>query len=196
MKLANCQRQPAFSLIEMITSLAIAAMLLSLGIAGLFSLRDRTTTKLAVDEFIQNFNSVKNAARNSVVSVAGGNEEAVINNVNNLDYYALIFEGTGMYARFRCQVNAGTNVINCPANTRIPLRTGNYSTINFTSPVSTCSAILFSLSTGSITFGSFNNNNITVNATQRCNYDVRFAPNSLVNFRLTADTATDAVTIS
>ncbi len=165
-------QKPAFSLIELITVMAITAILIGLGLSGLVNLRNSTTVKGAVDEFLINFNSTKNAARNSVITGldASASDQDNLAIVGLLDYYGIVIRNN-TFARGTCTSGSVPQNLSCQYSE--PLKTGNYEVINIAldgSNQTGCNFIRFSLTSGRLAFGEDNVNNVVVNNNTSCIY--------------------------
>ncbi len=196
------KKKKGFSLIELLTVLAITAILLGIGITQLLTMRNRTLAKQALDEFIQNYNSVRNSARNSVLEgrKTGANlsltdDINVIEKADKMDYYAVkivndsYYKGTceDVFSGFACTFDEND------------LKDSKSDVIDV-KPLSPeqCSAIIFSLSTGHISFGSVDGNqNITLNKNiDKCEYRFSHVTTPDIGLDLSLDKQTGKFDIS
>jgi type II secretory pathway pseudopilin PulG len=186
------QKLPAFTLLELVVVIAIAAALMGIGINSLRTLRDRTSVKLAVDEFVLAFNGTRNLARNSVLSnrAAGSGLDIDIQNAqkaSNLDYYAMIFQDEQKYYRAECTQDL--TKINC-TDISGNLKTEVNSLVNVRASSSNadyCKVILFNLSTGK--FQLMNLNFQTSKATE-CTYTFTHQQDPAANITVSVSTVT------
>lgn len=181
-------KKSAFSLLELIVVMAIAAILMSLGLTSLISLRNTTLIKQSVTEFTENINGVRNSARNTVISgrpvgVSPAAEEETINAVNNLDYFAIKFENNN-YQQGTCS-STSTQLI-CTFSA-VNMLKPNPANVIVNPEAEGCGAIIFSLSTGNFRFANLAQEVATFNNTKKCNYSFRNGETGGTTIRVEGD---------
>jgi prepilin-type N-terminal cleavage/methylation domain-containing protein len=187
------RKKKAFSLIETLVVLAISAILLGLAITSMVSLRNNTIVKQAVTEFIENSNTVRNAARNSLLnrqSVDDSDISGIVDLSEDLDYYAIVFsQSEQTYFKGTCSVDEDTGDIACVFSQN-DLKGKESDIVNVYTADEDCTVILYSLSTGDYTFAK----NLTSGAIQvapqtknKCVYRFEHAQTQGVYFDLELD---------
>ncbi len=147
------RKKKAFSLIETLVVLAISAILMGLAITSMVSLRNNTIVKQSMTEFIENSNTVRNAARNSLLnrqSVDDSDISGIMDLSEDLDYYAIIFLDN-TYFKGTCSIDEDTGDIACVFSQNA-LKSSEEEVVNVYTADENCSVILYSLSTGDYTF--------------------------------------------
>jgi Tfp pilus assembly protein FimT len=172
---------PAMTLLETLIVIVIVAILLALGIGALTALRNRLTVKNAGSDLIQNVNSVRNDARNSVLlgKSPGGStvdDELNIEAVNSLDFYAIKFQD-GSYYRGICEDS--TNLV-CSFDSKA-LKSAAHEVVNVEPDNDECTAVIIYLSTGKLEFGKLSGNTIVRNQNEECVYTLEHKQIGIIN---------------
>lgn len=150
----------AFSLLELVVVLAIVAVMMSLGITSLVELRNRTMLKQAVDNMIQNFNTTRNSARNSVIDRGQlgtgltdlALDKAILDQSDAIDYYAIILNyGTdGDYYKGSCKSTGVGTTYTCTFDKTAKLKGAAYESVKVNAVADTCNTIIFNMGRGNI----------------------------------------------
>lgn len=191
------------TLLETLVVILIAAVLLGLGITGLTALRNRLAIRNASSELVQNINTVRNDARNSVlVGKQPNNDLANIEAADKLDYYVIKFSQLN-YTRGICDENIN---LECTFDDRamkglafdivevIPEgpATGGGSADD-------CTALVIFLTTGKFQFGRLNGDGktatVTTNNIESCNYRLEHRLTRITRARIQITSGTGEVKI-
>jgi len=147
------RQKQGFSLVELMVVMAITAVIISLGLNSLVGLRDRTFTKQTVDEFVQNFNSIRSDARNNILPRSSTQSLDSIIAVSNI---IIDIKGDGQYYKGVCSIS-GSNTT-CAID-KGSLKSETHSGIKVTTDPTdsnspNCGVVSFSLSRGEFSFGT------------------------------------------
>lgn len=134
MALTSKKELKAFTILEIVISLSIGALLISLGLAGFYYFSRSTEFNQARSEIFLTIRDVQNRARNSV----GFNNNAPL--TSQVEGYALFFNATALELRY-CSA-AANNAVACTQVLANNVVSAQFDNLNF-SPQPTCSAIFF-----------------------------------------------------
>jgi|GEM_PF-6924241 len=204
------KKSAGFTILELVVVLSIIAMLLSLSLSGLTSVRQRTVTRQAAEDLVSGMNSLRNSARNGTVfwTAAPASAGDVINATNKIDYYGILIQDNNVY-RVSCQntngiapTNPDNNItVNCDfGTTPVSLKNSVFSNVSYIDTKfapfyynDNCEMVLFSVGTGKGRFyatafqtlptGVQSNMNINNTGQDACSIGVTFNQGSLTGIR-------------
>lgn len=158
----------AFSLLELVTVMAIVATMLGLGTYVLIQLRYRTEVRTAVSELVDLFNSTRNSARNGELSgrpTGATGSGAVVGLAAETDYYALVFSNNRYY-KLSCEEGTTAGLLLCGRFSAD--QPGDLSAVAEFAPANAnCGAFIFSLGSGRLRFAEVLSNALVVGEPDR-----------------------------
>jgi|GEM_PF-3902491 len=132
---------PAFTILEIVISLSISAMLIGLGLSGFFYFRRGTEFNQARNEIYLTVRDIQNRARNSV------SYNSTTPLTSQVEGYALFFNANALELRY-CTV-ASNNSVSCSTTITSNVVSQQFSKLAFAPPTN-CQRIFFERLTGAV----------------------------------------------